>query len=203
MLRKPETLAYWERRLPHWEVEEGRYFVTLHLAGAVPAVGRARIREISQGLMRVPRSAEDERRRIQRHIFLEMERWLDRATHLAHLRESSVANMVAEAIDFRNRNGTWRMFEFVIMPNHLHLFFELCGIGLNDALENFKEWTARRALKLLNAQGGRFWQREWFDHWSRSDDEDERIIAYIRNNPVKARLVGTAADWPYGSWTKQ
>jgi hypothetical protein len=24
-----------------------------------------------------------------------------------------------------------------------------------------------------------FWQREGFDHWSRSDEEDQRIIEYI------------------------
>ena len=43
MIRKPETVAFWRDRLPHWEVADGRYFVTLHLAGAIPAEGQERI----------------------------------------------------------------------------------------------------------------------------------------------------------------
>ena len=39
MSRKPETIAFWRGRLPHWEVAEGRYFVTIHLAGAMDASG--------------------------------------------------------------------------------------------------------------------------------------------------------------------
>ena len=31
MTQKPETVAYWRGRLPHWEVVEGRYFVTIRL----------------------------------------------------------------------------------------------------------------------------------------------------------------------------
>ena len=64
-----------------------------------------------------------------------------------------------------------------------HLFFELTGSPLKPALENFKNWTGGRAGRVLNLDGERFWQGEWFDHWSRSDEEDERIIAYIRRNP--------------------
>jgi hypothetical protein len=36
MIRKPETIDFWVGRLPHWEVVDGRYFVTIHLAGAIP-----------------------------------------------------------------------------------------------------------------------------------------------------------------------
>jgi len=86
------------------------------------------------------------------------------------------------------------------MPNHIHLFFELLKAGLKEVLEDFKSWTGGRAARLTSLDDDRFWQREWFDHWSRSDDEDERIIAYIRQNPVKAGLVSDYRDWPYGSW---
>jgi REP element-mobilizing transposase RayT len=129
-----------------------------------------------------------------------MEAWLDRATHVAHLRDSQVAPMVMEAIQCRVQRGIWQMFEFVIMPNHIHLFFELLSGRLKEVLENFKTWTGRQAGKHIKLGGGRFWQREWFDHWSRSDAEDDRIVAYIRKNPEKAGLVPDYRQWPYGSW---
>ena len=42
MIRRPEAVAFWYGRLPHWEVVGGRYFVTIHLAGAIPPAGQER-----------------------------------------------------------------------------------------------------------------------------------------------------------------
>lgn len=82
------------------------------------------------------------------------------------------------------------------------MFFELIEGGLKKVLEQFKRWTGHEAAKLLNLDGQRFWQDEGFDHWSRSDEEDERIAEYIRRNPEKANLVTRYVDWPYGSWRR-
>jgi putative transposase len=200
MIRKPKTIGFWVGRLPHWEVEDGRYFVTLHLAGAIPAPGRARLGRIAEELRRVPEHAERERLRLQRRIFAEMEHWLDRCTWNPRLGQTPLAEMVTNAIRHRHERGDWQVWQYVVMPTHLHLFCEAGGRGLKYALEDFKRWTGHEAARILNAKGERFWQDEWFDHWSRSDEEDERIVSYIRNNPVKAGLVEDYKKWPHGSW---
>jgi REP element-mobilizing transposase RayT len=200
MVRKPKTIGFWCGRLPHWEVEDGRYFVTIHLAGAIPAQGRAKLRQLISQLPKTHLLDDPKQLRVQRKIFAELDQWLDRSAWNAHLQNKEIAEMVIEAIDRRTQQGIWNMFEYVVMPTHVHLFCEVGDSGLKSALEDFKRWTARRALGLLDQRGDRFWQREWFDHWSRSDEEDERITAYIRNNPVKAGLVQHILDWPYGSW---
>jgi putative transposase len=201
MKRKPETISFWRGRLPHWEVVEGRYFVTIHLAGAIPQAGQKRIREISQQLDQAAEHSDDRRLQIQRQIFAEMESWLDRAESVQYLTEPVVANIVREAITHREALD-WRMFEYVVMPNHLHLFFELLRFHLKTVVEGFKRWTGHEAARSLNLGSQRFWQDEWFDHWSRSDEEDEKIITYIRQNPEKAGLTTNHRDWPYGSWSK-
>ncbi len=199
-MRKPGTIAFWTGRLPHWEVEEGRYFVTIHLAGAIPPAGQQRILEIASSLKRIDKGQDDGCLRIQRQIFAEMERWLDTTTSAAQLQDPTVAEIVIEAINHRCDTGIWRVFEYVVMPSHIHLFFELLGIGLKDTLRSFKRWTTNRIAESVGLEGERLWQKEWFDHWSRSDEEDERIAAYIRRNPAKAGLVDNYQDWPYGSW---
>ena len=136
----------------------------------------------------------------QRRIFSAMESWLDRAEGHKGLVQPDIAQMLMEAIAFRQDHCVWDMIEFVIMPNHIHLFFSLLQESLHDVLTPFKRWTGGQALALLSRQDERFWHREWFDHWSRSPEEDERIIAYIRNNPVKAGLAESYELWPYGSW---
>ncbi len=207
MNRKPQTIAFWCGRLPHWEVEDGRYFITLHLAGAIPAVGRKRVQAIADDLRRIDSHQSPGWLRVQRAVFAEMERWLDRAPRNASLRRPEVAETLMSAIDHRQARGDWNVFEYVVMPTHIHLFCEIGRRGLKKTMEEFKRWTGHRAMQLqrenrsLPAEGTyRFWQREWFDHWSRSDEEDERIVAYIRNNPVKAGLVHEYLQWPYASW---
>jgi REP element-mobilizing transposase RayT len=199
MMRKPKTVAFWWGRLPHWEVEDGRYFVTIHLAGAIPQQGRVRLRQIADELRHAP---ESKRLSLQRKLFALMESWLDRSEWNPLLARKDIAEMVASAIDHRSQRGDWGVFEYVVMPTHVHLFCELGNHGLKRTLEDFKRWTGHQAAKLLKTNAQRFWQREWFDHWSRSDEEDDRIAVYIRNNPVKAGLVDEHTFWPHASWSR-
>lgn len=55
---------------------------------------------------------------------------------------------------------------------------------------------ARQANLLLNRQSA-FWQEESYDHIVRDEEELGRIILYILNNPVKARLVEIWTDWKW------
>ncbi len=204
MLRKPATIAFWTGRLPHWEVEDGRYFVTIRLAGAIPQEGQDRIRQLAGEWTSVNRiQAPEEWLRQQRRIFRAMEEWLHRAETVVYLQRPEIAELVMEAVEHRKRRGDWTVWEYVVMPNHIHLFFELHRGSLKGVLEDFKRWTAHQAVRRLRSEGKGFWQREWFDHWSRSDEEDEMIIAYIRNNPVQAGLVHRWEDWRFGSWAQR
>jgi REP element-mobilizing transposase RayT len=199
--RKPKTTAFWVGRLPHWEVEEGRYFITIHLAGAIPEVGRQRLMQLAEQSRSIQHKDSPEWLSLQRTIFREMEKWLDRVEWNPKLKNPQVAEMVVEAIEHRCQRYDWQIYEYVIMPTHVHLFGEF-GTELKETLEDFKRWTGHQAASILGENDLRFWQREWFDHWSRSDEQDDKIVQYIRNNPVKAGLVQNYTDWPYGSWSK-
>jgi REP element-mobilizing transposase RayT len=202
MIRKPKTTGFWTGRLPHWEVEDGRYFITIHVAGAIPNAGRARLRALAEQIRNLGAAHPSEGLELQRSIFREMEHWLDRAEWNPVLSQSEVAGMIVESIRHRQKIGDWNLFEYVVMPTHLHLFGEIGSRGLKATIEDFKRWTGHAAAKILSRSEERFWQREWFDHWSRSDEEDDKIIQYIRENPVKAGLVANYLSWRYGSWTR-
>ena len=200
MTRTPRTIAFWHGRLPHWEVEDGRYFITIHLSGAIPHEDRLRLRQLSNEIAHKNDCSAPDWLRLSRLIFQEMEHWLDSVPTVTHLQNSDVAAMVTDAIEHRQRRRDWQMLEYVVMPTHIHLFCELGG-EMKTILEDFKRWTGHEAIKILGSgKDSRFWQREWFDHWSRSDEEDERISRYIRNNPVKAGLASDFAQWEWGSW---
>jgi REP element-mobilizing transposase RayT len=196
---RPVTTAFWWGQLPHWEVADGRYFVALRLAGAIPAAGAQRLRALSEQLAAAVRAGQDGLA-LRRRTFATMESWLHQTCDVAHLRDPRIAGLVTEAIEHRQRAGIWQVYEYVVMPNHVHLFVKVLNGRLRTTMATFKTWTGSQAWPTVGSGRHRFWQAEWFDHWSRSLDENDGIQRYIRENPVKAGLVTDPRDWPYGSW---
>lgn len=80
----------------------------------------------------------------------------------------------------------------LLMPDHLHAlvsFSWMKGKGMNRVIENWKRFTATRS--------GISWQRDYFDHRIRSEQDHQSTWFYIRENPVRAGLVETYDQWPY------
>ena len=194
----PQTVQFWRGRLPHWEIADGKYFVTLRLANSLPY---ALMQEIAALGRRCSSNVIDSCE-TSRQIFQKMEAWLDHHRELDWLTRPAVASTIADTLAGYQERGAIEIHEYVVMPNHLHLFICMKDQPLSSFMESFKRLAARRANRQLERQGNRFWQYEWFDHWSCSPHEDERIGRYIRNNPVKAGLVNRSEDWPFGSWSR-
>jgi REP element-mobilizing transposase RayT len=197
---RPATIEFWRGRLPHWEVVDGLYFITIHLAGAIPECALQRIRAMANQAASGQRMQQSS---LQNKIFREMERWLDRIGTVNYLSHHEIAIAVMEAIEHRSALGVWNAIEYTVMPTHAHLLADMKAGRLKQTIESLKEHTGRKATKILQIQGQRFRQKEWFDHWVRSAEEESAIIEYIRQNPVKAGLVSSYLDWPYGSWRKR
>ena len=187
------TISFWRGRLPHWEVADASYFVTLRLAGTLPARLRKELDSIFADV------AQDDYLQRASQYFRKMDAWLDRDRRVDWLVRPSVAEVIQHAFSYYASIGVWRVHAHVIMPNHLHWFFTPTGKTMSDCVRGFKRFVSRQANALLGRQGTRFWQIEWFDHWSRSVQESRRIVSYIENNPVKAQLVARAEEWPYAS----
>jgi len=90
----------------------------------------------------------------------------------------------------------WLVGEATVMPNHVHLLIlrEDSKFSLKEILERFKGRSARWINQELD-RSGRFWQQDWFDRWMRHEGELTKTVAYIRNNPVKAKLVDEWRDY--------
>lgn len=99
------------------------------------------------------------------------------------------------------------------MSNHAHTVFRpflsersICEVSgsnpvrfgssdptLGIILSSLKGYTARQA-----SRKGQFWEVESYDHQVREGNEFQRIIKYVLQNPVKAKLVDHWRDW---KWT--
>ena len=89
---------------------------------------------------------------------------------------------------------------YCLMSNHVHLVVQLpeaAGFSAARMMQRLKGRTALAANKLLGRPGQTFWQHESYDHVVRDAREEERVIAYVLNNPVKVSLVEEWQQWPY------
>lgn len=93
--------------------------------------------------------------------------------------------------------------EFIIMPNHIHGVIVLDGqsydngraqgpaptMSLFDVVHRFKSMTTTRYRYGVNQHNwtpfsGKLWQRNYYEHIIRDDDELNKIREYIQNNPL-------------------
>jgi REP element-mobilizing transposase RayT len=192
--------------LPHVKREWAAYFVTFHLADALPkevlmkfeAERAQRLRRLDEFAKR-GQALDDSKETIERDFRRKVERYLDRGAGACHLRHPAVARLLADAM--RHFHGTrYLLHEWVVMPNHAHaIVWPMPNFLLSDILRSWKQYSSRHAKPILRLGKGPFWQRESYDHWIRDDEEKARIARYIRNNPVTARLCARPEAWPWSS----
>jgi len=98
--------------------------------------------------------------------------------------------------------------EFVVMPNHFHAILQIVSEGRGTArraptterfsrpvsgslptiIRSFKSATTNRINELRSAPGAPLWQRNYYEHVIRDEDELHRIREYILTNPLRWEL---------------
>ncbi len=80
------------------------------------------------------------------------------------------------------------------MPDHLHwLIADAESMG--DLVRSFKSYTTYAARTL--GHGEKLWQRSYWDHVLRREEDVGEIAEYIIHNPVRGGIVSEAGEYPY------
>ena len=88
------------------------------------------------------------------------------------------------------------------MPDHVHLIYSplRCDDGWSRSLPEIMKAIKGRSARMINValkRTGPVWQEEFFDHVLRSNDSLVDRVDYVCQNPVRAGLVKTEAEY---SW---
>ncbi len=99
----------------------------------------------------------------------------------------------------------------VILPEHLHTIWtlpdgdadfatrwRLIKSAFSHSLPRSEPVSANRSAK---SERG-IWQRRYWEHTIRDDDDFVRHLNYIHFNPVKHGHAGRVRDWPYSSFRR-
>ena len=93
----------------------------------------------------------------------------------------------------------------VVLPDHLHCIWRIQEADTDYASRwrEIKKAVSRQIAPGSDALGERrVWQRRYWEHLIRDEDDWRRHVAYIHYNPVKHGLVARAADWPWSSFSR-
>ena len=213
------------RNLPHWYMPGAAHFVTYRLAGTIPIEILRGWRDERERLLRAERELPpSEQLRLHKHFFARYDRYLDERCERPWLHKPEIAEIVRDNL-YHHHGSRYELLAYCVMPNHVHILVQplekearcvkevassptgnmILSDEFNDArsplasiMHSLKSYTAN----IVNARLGRrgqLWQHESYDHWVRDMEELERIINYIRLNPVRAGLCSKPHDWPFSS----
>lgn len=103
----------------------------------------------------------------------------------------------------------FRIDAIVILPDHLHCIWamppddcdystrwRLIKSAFSGAIEPGERISRRRQVK---SERG-IWQRRFWEHAIRDQDDFDRHFDYIHYNPVKHGWVEKVSDWPHSSF---
>ncbi len=92
-----------------------------------------------------------------------------------------------ETLQHYRREGSYKLFAFVVMPDHIHLIIQT--ENLPKSMKDLKGGFTSRMR-------GRFWQPGFTDHLILNREQFESRREYIHQNPVRAGLCEKAEDYP-------
>ena len=157
--RKPNRLGYYDYGQP------GSYFVTLCTRNRIPLFEMEPI--VGNGLRAVPRPPQNQIIR----------KWI-RET------QNKFPNIVID--------------KYVIMPDHLHIIVTIrerhTGRSLPDIMQFFKTMTTNDYIRGVKAGflvpfDKKLWQKSYYDHVIRNQQDYDETWQYIENNPTKWMLI--------------
>jgi putative transposase len=85
---------------------------------------------------------------------------------------------------------------YCFMPDHLHLLIE-GATGAADFREFMRLFKQRSSFQWKRSCGGDLWQRGYYDHVLREDEDIIGVARYVLANPVRAGLVEDPTTYPF------
>ncbi len=130
----------------------------------------------------------------------------------------TTARLLVRELRRLHEQGDVISLAWVVMPDHLHWMIQLEHRSnefdptgqLDDGRwsNKFDPTPLSRIVKVLKArsaltinrhlcQHGSLWQRAYYDHATRKDEDIRQIARYIVANPLRAGLVRDIGDYPH------
>jgi putative transposase len=130
---------------------------------------------------------------------------------LSYRRSTLLVDHIGElrnAFRIARRARPFAIDAIVVLPDHLHAVFTLppddadFSGRLRRIKGHFSATLIAAGVHLARSSNGdlALWQRRFWEHTIRDENDFARHIDYIHFNPVKHGLVSRVRDWPHSSF---
>jgi REP element-mobilizing transposase RayT len=92
--------------------------------------------------------------------------------------------------------GHTKTLAFVVMPDHLHWLVQLTGTRSLSVSVNTIKSFASRSINQVIGRTGPVWQKGFYDHALRDEENLAAAARYIVANPLRAGLTRRISDYP-------
>ncbi|HEC13518.1 MAG TPA: transposase [Acidiferrobacteraceae bacterium] len=117
---------------------------------------------------------------------------------VAYFNDLWIGRCVVKELRYLHDEGFAQSMAWVLMPDHLYWLIGLeDSLDLGTVLKTLKARSARAVNKQLGRRGS-IWQRAYYDHALRKDENLRVVARYILNNPLRAGLVTDIGE--YSLW---
>ena len=108
------------------------------------------------------------------------------------------AQIVQDAIYFGRNKEWYKLYGFVIMPDHIHLLLLPTNKNISEIMKSIKGYTARKINSIKNHKG-KLWQEGFYDYIIDSPNKVMTKLRYIIENPVRKQMVDKPEDFKFSS----
>ena len=117
-------------------------------------------------------------------------------------RDPKLCRILLITIEYHKTVFDYKVYGYCLMPDHIHLLLQPEGqFNLSFIMRMIKGSFARKVNRLSN-QCGSIWQRRFYDEAVRSKEQLYHQLEYMHQNPVAAKLVSSAEEYPFSSFSQ-
>ena len=127
--------------------------------------------------------------------------------------EEEVVNQLREVIAVVKQNRPFVIDAWVLLPDHMHCIWTLPE-GDNDYSTRMGMIKSQFTMRVKNKmerpewlteskqkhRESTIWQRRFWEHEIKDEQDFIRHVDYVHFNPVKHGLVKAVSDWPYSTF---
>jgi putative transposase len=117
----------------------------------------------------------------------------------AIFRAEPMAHLFLDTLQRYRAQNKFQLHEFVLMPDHVHIMLTPApDIPLEKAVQLIKGGFSFRVKKELSSNT-EIWGTGYTEHRIKDANDYQHHVAYIRENPMRAKLAETPGAYLYGS----
>lgn len=124
--------------------------------------------------------------------------------------------LLRESLKHAMNKYKFEIFSIVVLEDHIHMILKIDNIKeYPKIIYSFKNYISRKISeevteinkeRLSDSKKKRkekgIWQRRYWEHTIRDENDLYKHLDYIHYNPIKHRYVKKAKDWKYSSFNK-